>query len=336
MRLRYALLLFLFALNLPMSAQAVQRAFVSALSGNDANTATGCPATAPCRWFAAALTVVNPNGEIVAMDSGAYGAFTPTTSISIVAAPGVYAGITVFSGNGVTIATAGIDVALRGLSINSMGPSTRGVYMTNGAKLTITDCEFSNFSGVGFAAVYVNTAAAVRVVGSLFRDSYYGVLLSSGATASISESKFFGSGYFGLLVTDAFGGSLITTTAYVDHSVANGNLNAFAAHNVATGNASLLFVADSVITKSTYDAVRAYAPAGVARVAVSNSRIFQNDAGLYASDAGAKLVATGNTVTRNAIGLVQLSSALLESAGDNVVRDNGSNFLGSITTFTKM
>ena len=74
----------------------VQRAFVSG-KGDNANVATNCAVTAPCKTFAGALPVVAANGEIVAMDTAAYGSVTLTQSISLTAAPGVYAGISVFS-----------------------------------------------------------------------------------------------------------------------------------------------------------------------------------------------------------------------------------------------
>lgn len=115
---------------------ATQRAYVSALTGSDANTATDCQATAPCRWFGGAISVVNPGGEIVAMDSGAYGTVTIDKSISIIGAPGVYAGITVFSGSGITIATAGVKVLLEGLTLNGMG-GTHGIHMSAGDSLTV-------------------------------------------------------------------------------------------------------------------------------------------------------------------------------------------------------
>ena len=100
--------------------QTVQRAFVSA-TGNNANTATFCAVTAPCKTFAAAVTVVADNGEVVALNTAPYGSVTLTRSISLTAAPGVYAGISVFAGSGVTIASPGISVVLRGLTINGQG-----------------------------------------------------------------------------------------------------------------------------------------------------------------------------------------------------------------------
>ncbi len=52
-----------------LPAYAAQRTFVST-SGSDANTASNCTSTAPCRGFTAALTVTDAGGEIVVLTSG--------------------------------------------------------------------------------------------------------------------------------------------------------------------------------------------------------------------------------------------------------------------------
>ena len=62
-------------------AAAVQRAHV-ATYGLDSNTSFSCDAAHPCRFFQAATTVVDPNGEVVVLDSGGYGAVTITKSLS--------------------------------------------------------------------------------------------------------------------------------------------------------------------------------------------------------------------------------------------------------------
>lgn len=335
MYLRFALALALFASILPFSAHAVQRAYVSAVSGSDSNTATGCPATAPCRWFAGAITIVDPGGEIVAMDTGAYGALTITKSISIVAAPGVYAGISVFSGNGITIATAGINVALRGLTINSMAASTYGIHMTNGTKLTIDNCVVSNFSSSAYAGLFVSTAANVGVAHSTFRDNFDGMVFSKGAIASIADSVLAKNANYGVWVTDSYGSASEITTVDVARSVIYGSSNGLYVHNTTAGRVSRAFVSDSAIF-GNYAGVQAYASAGTGHATASHNRIHAGGYGLLATGAG-HLIATGNTVTKNFYGLNQSGTAVLESAADNVVRDNATaNSSGTITPFAKM
>ena len=101
-------------------AAGAQRAFVAS-NGNDAGP---CSITAPCRGFTEAVSKTNAGGEVVVLDSAGYGAVTINKSISIIAPPGVYAGVSVLSGNGITVNAPGATVALRGLSINGQGGST--------------------------------------------------------------------------------------------------------------------------------------------------------------------------------------------------------------------
>src|SRR5215831_7904358 len=86
------------------SAQ-VQRTFVSGL-GSDGNP---CSRTAPCRTFPQAVSQTNSGGEVYVLDSAGFGAFTITKPVSIVAPQGVTAGISVFSGDGITINAGASD-----------------------------------------------------------------------------------------------------------------------------------------------------------------------------------------------------------------------------------
>src|SRR5258706_12561942 len=80
----------LFAASLA-GAVSPQRSFVS-VTGSDANAATGCTLGSPCRSFGAAIGAVAGNGEVIALDSGGYGRFDVTKSVTVSAPPGVYAG----------------------------------------------------------------------------------------------------------------------------------------------------------------------------------------------------------------------------------------------------
>ena len=104
-------------------AHAVGTRTYVASNGNDTNTAFSCDLTHPCRLFATAFAQTTTGGEIVAIDAGGYGAVTIDRSVSIIANPGVFAGIGVGPAavNGITIATAGVKVVLRGLSHHRPG-----------------------------------------------------------------------------------------------------------------------------------------------------------------------------------------------------------------------
>src|SRR4030095_16908796 len=100
---------------------AAQRTFVAS-NGLPANTAFNCSLVKPFRAFSEAIGVTNAGGEVIVLDSAGYGAVTITKSVSIISPPGIHAGISVFSGDGVTINAGASDiVVLRGLSINGQG-----------------------------------------------------------------------------------------------------------------------------------------------------------------------------------------------------------------------
>ena len=115
---RYSIVLsVLIAVAFTATAHAQQRRFVSG-TGSDANP---CSLPAPCRTFTAAVAAVAADGEVVVLDPAGYGAFTVTKGVKITVPPGLYAGITAFSGNGITVNAGPTDViVLRGLTINGL------------------------------------------------------------------------------------------------------------------------------------------------------------------------------------------------------------------------
>jgi len=310
-----------------LQAQAVQRTHVSAAFGSDANTATNCAAAAPCRFFTAAMTVTDPNGEVIVLDSGGYGAVTITQSVALIAPTGVYAGISVFPGaDGVTIATAGVNVVLRGLSINGQG-GNNGINMTAGNRLTVENCVISNLTQNGIS---VNTAATVRVTDSIVRDNgLKGIYLRNGVTATITRAVVSGnvnnSGIY------LFGNTPSTSTVDIADSTVDGNGYGIAAQSTVSTAILKLSVRDSRIVSNLNSGVVAASNAGAAAsLTASNNMVSNNAIGLGASGATAKVISTGNTVTGNATAGFYNQSGVFESAGNNTVRDNGAN-VGTIT-----
>jgi len=121
-RLKAGMLLFL----LPLSAMAASRTFVAS-SGLDANP---CSRSSPCRSFAAALAVTDPDGEVVVLDSAGYGPVTIGQSVSLTTPAGVYAGVTATAGDAVTVTIASTDrVILTGLTISGLG-GNNGIHFT--------------------------------------------------------------------------------------------------------------------------------------------------------------------------------------------------------------
>src|SRR5215468_56034 len=125
------------------------RTFVSG-NGSDSNP---CSLAAPCRSFAGALAQTSPGGEIAVLDTAGYGAVTITKAISIVNEEGVEAGITVTSGDGITINAGASDVVnLRGLTIVGAG-GNNGITFTSGGALNIQNCVVRGFNSNGLNLV---------------------------------------------------------------------------------------------------------------------------------------------------------------------------------------
>jgi hypothetical protein len=108
------------------------RTFVSGL-GSDSNTAAFCPRPKPCRTLAAAYTVTENGGEIIALDAADYGPITINGKLSIFGAQDAL--IAVATGTtGVTInAAAGDRVIIRNFIITGAGATnTKGIQLNSG------------------------------------------------------------------------------------------------------------------------------------------------------------------------------------------------------------
>ena len=141
-------------------ALAAQRTFVhSSPLGNDANTAFNCSLVAPCRSFNAAISVTDPGGEVVILDTAGYGPMTINKSIKVIGPSGVYGGISVLGGvgppppptTGIVINAGDTDViTLRGLDISGVpGAATApadGIDIKNAGAVHIEKSSIANFT----------------------------------------------------------------------------------------------------------------------------------------------------------------------------------------------
>jgi hypothetical protein len=327
----FAFLLTGFAILGATQAQAVQRTHVSAAFGSDSNTATNCTAAAPCRFFQAAMTVTDNNGEVIVLDSGGYGAVTITQSVALIAPPGVYAGISVFPGaSGVTIATPGVNVVLRGLSINGQG-GNNGINMTAGNSLSVENLVISNLTQ---NAILVNAVATVNVTDTIIRrNAVNGIYLQNGAKSTITRAEVSGSAS-GIRVEGATAST--TTTADIADTTLDGNTNGVNAFSLNVTPIVRVSVRDSrVVRNSQFGLAAASIGTGVVTLSASNNIVSNNGSGIEAQgDAGAKVFVSGNTITTNAVGMRTNNVAVIESAGNNTIRGNTTvDVSGTITSF---
>jgi hypothetical protein len=161
-------------------ALAADRTWVSAIAGDDSNP---CTRTTPCQTLKGALANTSPGGEINILDSGGYGGVTISQSVSIIAPPGVEAGI--LSDLTGIIITAGPNdvVTLSGLDIQGKGV---GIEFKSGGALFVDKCAIRHFhSGTGYGIWFEPTGAAkLYVQDTAVSDNNAGINIDPQGTGS--------------------------------------------------------------------------------------------------------------------------------------------------------
>jgi hypothetical protein len=202
---RFAALLSFACLSTFAGATA-QRTFVA----HDGVDGPLCPISAPCRQFAAAVAATSSGGEVIVLDSAGYGPVTITQSVSIIAPAGIHAGISVFSGNGVTVNAPGATVVLRGLSINGQGGGS-GIQFAQGARLRIENCVVANLTSAG---IVQNASGSEMIVqDTIVRDNGgAGILVIADGTALLNHVRVEHNAVDGLYVVPSTTGATVNIT----------------------------------------------------------------------------------------------------------------------------
>lgn len=313
------------SLALPIQAVAASPTYV-ATYGSDANTAVSCSRTSPCRSFSSALSVTDTGGEIIALDSGGYGAVTINKSVSIIAPEAVYVGLSAFSAsvNGITIATAGVDVVLRGLTINSQG-ATNGIRMSAGSSLAVENCIIKNFTA-GYG-VWVDTAAKVRIIDSLFQNNNRGGWFEAGANVMIVNSRYLGNSYRGVEFSAAGG---TTTRGVIDRSEFQGSSTGIEV-NASASSTSKVQIAHSVSSSNWGYGVMTRSLGGTVSVIAHEVTASKNGThGFYAlsqSTGSARLDIRGGIANENgdtgvyslaSIGTAKINASHMQAVGNTI------------------
>ena len=299
---RLAVLLFTGCLSTYAGA-AAQRTFVS--SGGVDNPL--CSLASPCRGFAAALLATLPNGEVIVLDSAGYGVVTISQAVSIISPPGVYAGISVFTGDGITVSAGpGDKVVLRGLTINGQG-GTNGIHVTSGAETYIEDCTVANLTQYG---VLIEGASAVHMARIVARgNGSRGVQVQPSAAifvqSTLADSLLTSNGGAGYAANNLIAGSTIHAAATRVTATDNGGSGFLASSSLGT---VILTVADSVATENLAN-------------------------GVFVSGTNATAIVSGSSLVRNfGADFAQAASGVLRSAGNNAVTGRGvADITGTLT-----
>jgi hypothetical protein len=258
--------------------------------GNDGNS---CGATSPCGSFGGALSKTGDGGEVSCVDSGGYGLFTVTISVTIdctgtVATPnGDFGGA---CATVITINAPGKVVTLRGLGVNGFavpascnGP-INGIFIQAAKAVYIEDCVIENFTHQGIVdarttgltklviknTVVRNNVSAGIVAAAAPKNSVvlenvqsfgnaYGIAVATGNNVVISGSVMSENTIAGIEADP--GAQIVVEHTKISHNVSYG---VFALGTVTLANSDIDFN-----TSSIYGATMSY----------GNNRLFGNGGG---------------------------------------------------------
>ena len=361
------------AMSGPAAGVLPQRTFVSG-GGSDANTASGCSLVSPCRGFGAALTVTRPGGEIIVLDSAGYGTVSIAQAVAIVSPPGVYAGISVQSGDGITVTAGGNDtVRLAGLTITGLGGNNGVVvtsvgtfvaenlvvigFLNNGMLITgsglqwvVRGSHFIGNGGKGLEFTSGSSVGALHVEGSGFEKNHVG--LSYNASNPV--------------------GTIVSSTASrndIDAFVVSAGRVQFSdcrADNYASGAVNHAVLADGAATFVSVDRcvssgiINAFYATNGAQLTITDASAIGPGVGLgtglgafgsgllvaervavshffygVEADSGGIVRVSNSTITGNSSGLANFAGTI-ESRQNNSVVGNGTPTSGTMASFTPL
>jgi hypothetical protein len=263
-----------------------QRTFVAS-DGQPTNTAFNCSITKPCRAFSEAIGVTAAGGEVIVLDSAGYGAVSITQSVSIIAPPGIYAGISIFSGAGITVNGSGIVVVLRGLTLNGLGGAS-GISFNQGAELTVEDCEIANIIG-GYGIVATASSGTISVRNTVVRKAEWGISINGALDAVLDGVRVDSTGNVGI---EALGGSKVTV---INSVVARTQLGVYG--EAQSGEATDVVVSRSTITGGVGGLEVGAFGGGQTRLVADGNLINNVTNGAFVLDTGSTILYTSGTNT---------------------------------------
>ncbi|MEO8674873.1 MAG: right-handed parallel beta-helix repeat-containing protein [Casimicrobiaceae bacterium] len=306
------------------AAAAIQRTFVASY-GSDANS---CTLASPCRAFSFAIAQTTAGGEVVVLDSAGYGPVTIAQAVSIIAPPGIYAGVSVLTGIGVTVNPGSGKVTLRGLTINGLGGTT-GIAYQSGDALYLDNVVVSGFGGgIGLNAATGAATSSLFIHDSTFRDNATGLATgtTSGTLTLKVERTIFERNTTGANVQGN------TTGAIQGSSFSSGNIG-LSAGFAASAKTVKLELRDCTVTDNASNGLAVGASSSPTIVSVVNTLVSGNiNAGLQVTGSGNSAYVSDSAITRNGTGLAYVSSGVAVSGGDNRLINNGTDGTFSSTT----
>jgi hypothetical protein len=163
----------------------ISRVFVS-VNGNDLNVCSNI--ATPCRTLGAGITQVDPNGEVIVIDTGSYAGVTITKPVKINVPSGTvaFSGLPVVSNPG-----AGNTVVIRGLTLKAATPGTgTGLTQTSG-KLIVENTVVDGW----YLGIAINAAEPVAIDHTTVRNcANSGIQVSAAALVAVDNSYLISNG----------------------------------------------------------------------------------------------------------------------------------------------
>lgn len=300
------------------------------------------------------------DGEVVVLDSAGYGPVTITQGVSIIAPAGIYAGVTVTSGDGITINAPGAVVRLKGLSVNGQGGND-GIVFLDGTRLVIEDCTVT---GMGQSGISVNAAGASAAISDVAasRNTKYGIGFSGDTRGSVIRSRTDNNMLFGIYVEEgatvaitdseatrnigagvrAMTSSGTTTRVSIDRFTSTGNQSGIDVGAAAIGAITIVDITNANLSGNLIDGVEMYGPAAFGQVIVSltDSQVAANGfRGIFMSPPPSPkwsfTMARNKIVNHPGDGVLNTGSlGLFLSRQDNIINNNAPNVTGTLTPLT--
>ena len=200
---------------------------------------------------------------------------TVKKSVSIIAPPGIYGGISVFSGDGITVNAPGAIVVLRGLSINGQG-GNNGISLLAAARLRVENCVVSGMHVAGISHTAAAPDAELIVLDTVVRDNlgsgvYFFANIGSLVLDHVRSEH---NGGNGVSITPSVGS--IGALATITDSVFTHNDGDGIGADAVSGATITLVVDRSVLSYNGQNGVRAAASAGAAVANLSRNVINDN------------------------------------------------------------
>jgi hypothetical protein len=282
------------------------RTWVSGV-GDDVNP---CSRTAPCKTFAGAISKTATGGEINCLDPAGFGAVNITKSITIDCSHSL-GGVLSLNFTGVLINNSAAVVTLRGLDINgALGTIGNGIRILAASSVLIDDCQIYGFSGTGTngRGIVIDTATAnVRVTiqnSQIYNVNFVGIHSNPTAGSVILDINNVTLSRTGSTHIDL----RQLTTATIDHTTAT---------NSPAGAGLTLELSNATAT-------------------VTNSNFSNNAFGILVGNGGSPTARVGSTqITGSTSSALQITSGLIISAGNNLIRGNAGNEVPSSNAGTQ-